>query len=114
MMAQFEGYDSVDARAQAEAIPEEHHRTIDMDDLYDGIALQTGYENLHSQYWYNQQEQFEKSNAQKEALAAYEGKTEEVPVSHAQTIDTAELYNGMAVQLNDHSATYNNLIAEQS
>jgi hypothetical protein len=96
---------------QSEEIPEEHHRTIDTAELYDGLALQTGYENLHSQYWYDQQAQVENSFAKGDGKFEF---TEEVPVSHAQTIDTAELYNGMAVQLSDHSATYNNLIAEQS
>ena len=58
MIAQMEGIDT-----QAEEVPEEHHRTIDMGELYDGLAVQTGYENLHSQYWYDQQAQVEKSFA---------------------------------------------------
>ena len=43
--------------------PSAHHDTINQAELYDGLAVQTGYENLHSQYWYDQQAQVEKSFA---------------------------------------------------
>jgi hypothetical protein len=88
-------------------------QTINQAELYDGLALQTGYEH-HSRNFYANQEAAESKWNAAEAQAAYEGEVVETPVSHMQTIDQAELYNGLAVQLNGiHSKEYDLAIAEQ-
>lgn len=89
----------------------EHHSTIDQGELYDGLAVQTGYENLHSKNWYNEQEKTE----QYFNMQAENGEPQSWnPNTHISTIDQGELYNGMAVQLGGiHSANYERTMAEQ-
>jgi hypothetical protein len=102
--AAYEGRD-----LDAEQAPAVHHDTIDQAELYNGMALQTGYEH-HSQNFIANEEASEKEWNAREAQAAYEGKdldAEQAPAVHHDTIDQAELYNGMAVQLDGiHSAAY--------
>jgi hypothetical protein len=72
-----------------------HHKTIDMGELYDGMALQTGYREAtgESSYWANRvstaQEQLEELMRQQDA-----------PKYNQQnpSVDINELYNGMAIQ----------------
>jgi uncharacterized protein (DUF952 family) len=76
------------------------------------MAVQLGYDNIHSQNWYDNEAAAEKYWNKASAEAEYEGRSlDDVPAPevHHDTINQAELYNGMAVQLgydNIHSQNW--------
>ena len=87
--------------------PVTHHDTVNQGELYNGMAVQLADKwDTHSKNWYTQQEQTEKILSQ--------SNQQEVPVSHVDTINQGELYNGMAVQLDGiHSENYERMMAQQ-
>lgn len=72
-----------------------HHKTIDMGELYDGMALQTGYREAtgESSYWANR---VSTAQVQLEELM----RQQDAPKYNQQnpSVDINELYNGMAIQ----------------
>jgi hypothetical protein len=88
-----------EAMGPQEEVPEVHKQTIDQGELYNGMAVQLNWENIHSPYWYAEQEKFQKKWDLQEAMEEAYPAEEEVPEVHRQTVDQGELYNGMAVQL---------------
>jgi len=68
-----------------------HHKTIDMGELYDGMALQTGYRD--SPYWANRV-----STAQEQLEQLMRQQDEPKYNQENPSVDLNELYNGMAIQ----------------
>jgi len=68
-----------------------HHKTVDMSELYDGMAVQTEYRD--SSYWDDRV-----SSAQSMLEAEMRKEEEEVPSQANPSVDQGELYNGLALQ----------------
>lgn len=80
------------------------------------MAVQLGHDNIHSQNWYANEAAADKYWNNANAEAEYNGKNlddEPAQVVHHDTINQAELYNGMAVQLGYENIHSNNWYAEQ-
>lgn len=92
-------------RANEQKEQEHHFKTVDMGELYDGMALQI---EDHSKYWESRV-----SAAQRQLEAIMRNEEEQAAV-HSQentSLDQNELYNGMALQTgydNIHSKYYYN------
>ena len=85
-----------------------HHKTVDMEELYDGMAIQTGYR--ESPYWANRvstaQNQLDELMRQQDAPKEYN--------QHNPSVNINELYNGMAIQTGQnavHSEYWNNRVS---
>ena len=97
-------------RKQEEPVYNQENTSIDQNELYNGMAIQLGDKwDIHSENWYATQDEIQKQMDQEEereqVMALQQRYAEpEVPEAeyiHRATIDQGELYNGMAVQLDD-------------
>ena len=89
-----EKFQSADEREAAEQAT--HHKTVDLEEVYDGMTVQLS--DQHSQYW---ESRVSSTQDQLEELM----RKQEEPVYNQEnpSVDQNELYNGMAIQTSDHS-----------
>ena len=88
-----------------------------MNELYNGMALQTGYDH-HTSYWDDKVEAKAQSLAGQMHWAQEEHPElfSEEPVPNKKTVDLNDLYNGMALQTGyeHHSSFYHNRVEEET
>ena len=72
-----------------------HHKTVNLEEVYDGMAVQL---DDHSQYWESRV-----NSAQQQLEEIMQKQDEPVYNQENTSVDQNELYNGMAVQTSDHS-----------
>jgi len=70
-----------------------HHKTVNLEEVYDGMAVQL---DDHSQYWESRV-----NSAQQQLEEIMQKQDEPVYNQENTSVDQNELYNGMAVQLGD-------------
>jgi len=80
-----------------------HHKTVDLEEVYDGMTVQLS---DHSLYWENRV-----SSAQQQLEDLMRKQEEPVYNQENTSIDQNELYNGMAVQTSDHSLYWENRVS---
>lgn len=113
-------------RRQEEPQYNQQNPSVDVNELYNGMAVQLGYDNIHSQNWYAEQEAQDKEydaaeiraeeNSQKSAIENM-GMTPapEPEVRHINKDVDFDIYNGKSLlQVGDHVIDSDDIVPEFS